>query len=301
MPLSSLIRFGTSTWTYEGWQGQIYQRTYTKTTFARECLGEYCQYRYNGEPLFRTVGNDSTFYRPPTANQLRHYLDQIPEGFEMCFKVWEEITISRFATQARYGLKAGQPNPRFLDTKLFIDLVLAPYQEAKFEPHMGPLLFEFQQHGLSASDFCARLDRFFGQLPRNLRYAVEIRNGGLLGSDYRKVLENHAVAHVYNHWSYMPPLAQQHRRMQERFTAPFTVIRLLTPLNMPYEVAKKRAAPYNKIVSVLPQMRKETITLIKQAVGENRQAYVLVNNRSEGNAPLTVQALASSLRHEEER
>jgi len=73
--------------------GQVYHRRYAKTAFARECLGEYCQYPYKGQPLFRTVGNDSTFYRPPTANQLRHCLKQIPEDFEMCFKVWEEITI----------------------------------------------------------------------------------------------------------------------------------------------------------------------------------------------------------------
>ena len=301
MLLSSLIRFGTSTWTYEGWQGQVYRRQYAKTMFARECLGEYCQYFYNGEPLFRTVGNDSTFYRPPTTNQLRHYLNQIPEDFQMCFKVWEEITIPSFSRQARYGLKAGQPNPRFLDAKLFNDLILTPYREARFEPHMGPLLFEFQQHGMSTGEFCSRLDQFFGQLPNDFQYAVEIRNAGLLGPDYWKVLEGYGVAHVYNHWSYMPPLLQQHKQMGERFTAPFTVIRLLTPLNMPYEVAKKRASPYNKIVGELPQMRKETVTLIKQAVGDNRRVYVLVNNRSEGNAPLTVQALVSYLRHEEER
>ena len=83
--------------------------------------------------------------------------------------------------------------------------------------------------------------------------------------------------------------------MEERFTAPFAVIRLLTPLNMPYEVAKRRAAPYDKIVEALPQMRKETVNLIKQAVGENRHTYVLVNNRSEGNAPLTIQALKEAL------
>lgn len=295
MSLSPLIRFGTSTWAYEGWQGQVYRRQYAKTTFAKECLGEYCQYLYNGEPLFRTVGNDSTFYRPPTVSQLRHYLNQIPEDFRMCFKVWEEITIPSFSRHARYGLKAGRPNPRFLDVHLFIDLVLAPYREAQFEPHMGSLLFEFQQHGMSTSEFCSRLDRFFGQLPNDFQYAVEIRNAGLLGPDYWKILESHGVAHVYNHWSSMPPLAQQHQRMHECFTAPFTVIRLLTPLNMSYEAAKKRAAPYNKIVEELPQMRKETVTLIKQATGENRQAYVLVNNRSEGNAPLTVQALKKAL------
>jgi uncharacterized protein YecE (DUF72 family) len=297
MALSPQIRFGTSTWTYTGWQGQVYQRKYAKTTFSKECLGEYCQYHYNGEPLFRTVGNDSTFYRPPTTNQLSHYLKQVPEDFQMCFKVWEEITIPSFASHVRYGPKAGQTNPRFLDAKLFNELVLTPYREAKFEPHTGPFIFEFQRHGLTTDEFSSRLDRFFSEIPQDFHYAVEIRNTGLIGPDYLKILESHGVAHVYNHWSYMPPLAEQHRRMQERFTAPFTMIRLLTPLNMSHEAAVQRASPYNKIVGVLPQMRKETVTLIKQAVGENRKAYVLVNNRSEGNAPLTVQALASDLSH----
>jgi len=30
--LSPLIRFGTSTWTYECWQGQVYKRQYAKST-----------------------------------------------------------------------------------------------------------------------------------------------------------------------------------------------------------------------------------------------------------------------------
>ena len=295
LSLSPLIRFGTSTWTYEGWQGQVYKKQYAKSTFARECLGEYCQYQYEGEPLFRTVGNDSTFYRPPTANQLRRYLNQIPEDFEMCFKVWEEITIPTYAKQPRYGARAGQPNVRFLDAKLFNELVLTPYREAQFERHTGPFLFEFQRHGMSTEEFCERLDKFFLQLPRDFRYAVEVRNPGLLGMSYLQVLSRHGVAHVYNHWSFMPLLAEQHAKMQG-FTAVFTVLRLLTPLKMSYEAAKKRAEPYTKIVEELPQMRRETVQLARQAVTEGRHAYVLVNNRSEGNAPLTVQALSEMLR-----
>jgi len=112
LSLSHLIRFGTSTWAYEGWQGQVYHRQYAKSTFTHECLWEYCQYQYQGEPLFRTVGNDATFYRPPTANQLRHYLTQIPEDFQMCFKVWEEITIPSFAKPARYGALGPKRFPR---------------------------------------------------------------------------------------------------------------------------------------------------------------------------------------------
>jgi uncharacterized protein YecE (DUF72 family) len=97
------------------------------------------------------------------------------------------------------------------------------------------------------------------------------------------------------HGAALPPLAEQHTRLQG-FTAAFTVLRLLTPLKLSYEAAKKRAEPYTKIVEELPQMRRETVHLVRQAVSEGRRAYVLVNNRSEGNAPMTVQTLTEMLR-----
>lgn len=297
--ISSLVRFGTSTWTYEGWKGQVYLKDYPKSAFSKQCLAEYWQFLYNGSPLFRTVGNDSTFYRPPTSRQLRAYRDQMPKQVEMCFKVWEDITVPVFAQHARYGLKAGQPNPRFLDASLFNDFVLAPFREAQFKDCTGPLLFEFQRHDLSIAEFTARLDTFFRQLPTDFKYAVEIRNAGLLGPQYGKVLEAHGVAHVYNHWSYMPSLADQHKRLSETFTAPFTVLRLLTPLKMSYAAAKQRAAPYTKIVAELPEMRRDTIRLIQQSIKHDKPTYVLVNNRSEGNAPKTVQGLVEMLQANE--
>jgi hypothetical protein len=49
-------------------------------------------------------------------------------------------------------------------------------------------------------------------------------------------------------------LAEVLKRMG-RFTAPFTVLRLLTPPKITYDAAKKRAEPYTKIVEKLPEMR----------------------------------------------
>ena len=117
----------------------------------------------------------------------------------------------------------------------------------------------------------------------------------MLDPQYQEVLRRHGVAHIYNHWSFMPSLAGQHQRMGT-FTAPFSVFRLQTPLKITHEAAKKRAEPYNKIVGELPEMRQDTLRLVRQAAGENRTTYVLVNNRAEGNAPLTIQALVDSLR-----
>lgn len=46
----------------------------------------------------------------------------------------------------------------------------------------------------------------------------------------------------------------------------------------------------------LPHMRQEAVHLVRQLVGAGRHVYVLVNNRAEGNAPLTGQALIDKLR-----
>jgi len=62
-------------------------------------------------------------------------------------------------------------------------------------------------------------------------------------------------------------------------TAPCTVLRLLTPLKMSYEAAKKRAEPYTKIVGELLEMRRDTVELERKAEAENRRAYVLFNNQ----------------------
>lgn len=81
---------------------------------------------------------------------------------------------------------------------------------------------------------------------------------------------------------------------KELFTAPLMVVSLLTPLKMTYETAKKRAEPYTQIVEELPEMRRDTVDLMKKSVGKIRRAYILVNNHSEGNTSMTSQALVST-------
>ena len=62
-----------------------------------------------------------------------------------------------------------------------------------------------------------------------------------------------------------------------------------------HDASKERAEPHTKINDEFPTMRRQTVNLVKQAIGGKRRAYVLVNNRSEGNAPLTIQAIMDQL------
>lgn len=295
--LMDVVRFGTSTWAYEGWRGLVYRQPYPKGRFKQDCLAEYAQYHYRGRPLFRTVGDDRAFYRPPAADELRHYAAQLPDGFDICSKVWEEITIPVYPVHPRYGQRAGRPNPRFLDATAFTEEVLTPYREA-FQGHTGPFIFEFQRGGIAPEEFLPRLDDFLQRLPRGFPYAVEVRNAAVLGPRYRSILSHHGVAHVYNHWTWMPSLAEQHRLVERSLTASFIVIRLLTPLGVAYADAVRAARPYDRLVRALPRMRGETVGLVRDAVEQGRQAYVLVNNRAEGCAPLTIHALADELEKE---
>lgn len=288
------LRFGTSSWAYEGWQGLVYQKTYPKSRFSQDTLAEYATYSVNSAPLFRTVGIDHSFYRPAGAKQLAHYAEQVPDDFRFCQKVWEAITIPTYANLPRYGINAGKPNPRFLDNGMFRDLVLAPAQEG-LQDKLGPFIFEFQRWGIDPTTFLKQLDHFLGQLPPGPQYATEVRNPSLLGEPYRDILKAHNVAHVYNHWTAMPPLSEQHHSLEQTFTAPHVVIRLLTPLGLQYEKAVERYKPYDHIVQPQPQMRQDTVNLVKQATGESKSTYVLVNNRAEGCSPLTIQALVETL------
>ena len=288
------VRLGTSSWAYEGWQGQIYRQAYPKNRFAKDCLREYAAYEYGGRRLFRTVGVDHSFYRPPTAAQWASAAAQVPDDFRICSKVWEELTIPAYADHPRYGLKAGRANPRFLDAALFAEMVLASLREG-LGGRAGPLIFEFQRTGLEPAAFVAALDRFLAALPGGQPYAVEVRNPQILGPRYADMLRAHRVAHVYNHWTFMPPLAAQHEKLGRRFTAECSVVRLLTPLGLAHADAVRRYAPYNRLVAPQPRMRADVLTLIRQAVEDGTAIYVLANNRAEGNAPMTIQALANGL------
>ena len=284
------VRFGTSSWAYPGWQGLIYRKPYAKSRFSQDCLAEYAAYEYQGAPLFRTVGIDHTFYHPPAPVQLQHYAAQVPDGFTFCSKVWEEITVPAYATHPRYGSKAGTANRRFLDAALCRDMVLTPTREALGD-RLGPFIFEFQRTGLEPRDFLDKLDDFLSLLPSDCPYAVEVRNPALLGTRYHDVLKAHGVAHVYNHWTGMPALAGQHAALGQRLTAGFAIVRLLTPLGLSHAEAVKRYAPYDRLTQPIPTMRKDTLALIVQAVEEQKPVHILVNNRTEGNAPMTIQAL----------
>jgi uncharacterized protein YecE (DUF72 family) len=289
--LDDLIRFGTSSWTYPGWTGLIYDREYPATGASARMLGEYARW-----PLFRTVGIDSFFYRPPSAKTLRDYAEQLPPGFRCLSKVYDRITAHTFANP-REKAHWGQPNPDWLNAELFLNEVLGPMQE-HFAANLGPLVFEFQaiakKDKIGPAEFAAHLDRFFAALPRGVPYAVEIRNPEFLAEPYFAVLREHGVAHVFNAWTRMPAIGEQ-LLLHDAITAPFIVARALLRPGRTYAQAVDAFAPYDHVQDENPTLRADLVALAKATLELRIPAYLIVNNRAEGCAPLTILAVAERL------
>ncbi|MBL8980454.1 MAG: DUF72 domain-containing protein [Gemmatimonadetes bacterium] len=283
--------FGTSSWTYPGWTGLVYDKEYPKTGATARMLEEYARY-----PLFRTVGIDSTFYAPATARTLESYARALPPGFRCVSKVWDRITVHTLP-KARYKTQGGEANPDFLNAELFKAEVLAPFLE-HFADHLGPFVFEFQTIAraakLTGQAFADLLDRFFSQLPREAPYAVELRNQEFLVPPYFAVLREHNVAHVFNSWTRMPPIGEQ-LDIPGALSAPFTVARVLLRPGRTYSEAVDAFAPYDRIHDRNPELRADVARLIRMAAELRIPAYVLVNNRAEGSAPHTIAAIARLL------
>ncbi len=282
------IRLGTSTWTYDGWAGDVYHRDYRGAQPAKR-LEEYGRY-----PLFRTVGIDSAFYEPTGEQTLAAYAQSLPPGFPCVSKVWDRITARRFNQDRRWGNFAGQRNPDFLNAQLFKDAVLLPHARA-FRDHSGCFVFEFQaMRGKDLPDvgvWAEELNGFLEQLPADFRYAVELRNPELLHDLHGVVLRRHRVAHVFNSWTEMPSIGQQ-LDLPWTFPAGFTIARALLKPGRKYEDAVRQFEPYDRVREEQPELRRDLLRLMAEAVRRRIEALVIVNNRAEGNAPATIRALA---------
>lgn len=286
---SEHIYIGGSSWKYEGWLGQIYRRErylsrgkFSRKLFEAECLREYAE-------TFPIVCGDFAFYQFPTVEFWRRLFDQTPREFRFAFKVPEQVTCKVFPQHARYGPHAGKENEAFLDAHILHEMFLRPLLPHREKTAL--LIFEFGTFGRRSfaelGEFLDRLDPFLAALPQEFRYAVEIRNPEFLEKDYFRCLREHRVAHVYNAWSKMPELGTQ-MAIPESMTTDFLVSRALLRRGRVYEEAVATFSPYTEIQDPNPAARDSMRILIGRAREDRKALFLFVNNRLEGNAPLTI-------------
>ena len=288
------VYLGTSSWKYDGWMSQLYTAAryeyrgkVAKTRFERECLREYAE-------VFKTVCVDAAYYTFPSQQYLERLADQVPADFLFGLKVTDAVTIKNYPNLDRFGGLAGKMNENYLNVDLFVRAFLHPCEAVR--ANVGLLMFEFSrfwptdyEHG---RDFLTDLDKFLGQLPKGWPYGIELRNRNWLQPDYFECLARHQVAHVFNSWEAMPPVAEQMAMPGSQTNPSLVAARFLLKPGRRYEEAVKTFQPYDRTKEVNEEARKAGAALIADGVkAPRRKTFIYVNNRLEGNALSTIAAM----------
>jgi uncharacterized protein YecE (DUF72 family) len=137
---------GTMGFGYKPWQGVFYPDKLPKA----QQLGYYAT-------RFNALEMDSTFYGTPRATSVEKWRQETPEEFRFCPKAPRDITHDLRLAAASQSLLMG-----FLDTMRLLG------------DRLGPILFQFPPDFTAAERDA--LAAFLPWLPRDLRFAVELRH-----------------------------------------------------------------------------------------------------------------------------
>jgi hypothetical protein len=203
--------------------------------------------------------------------------------------------VRQFPNLDRFGIRAGKPNEHFLNADLFNRAFLTPCEAIR--QNVGVVMFEFSRFHQSdfehGRDFVAALDVFFGNLTKGWPYAVEMRNKHWLVPEYFACLSRRGITHVFNSWDSMPSVLEQMALEGSRTNPQLAAARFLLKPGRKYEDAVNAFKPYDRVKEQNAEARAAGEALIAEGkdAGKRKKTFIYVNNRLEGNALETINAM----------
>ncbi|MCU0976743.1 MAG: DUF72 domain-containing protein [Steroidobacteraceae bacterium] len=281
------LRFGTSSWSFPGWRGLVYGADYPEATLARAGLDAYARH-----PLFRSVGVDRGYYAPVDEAVLARYAGAVDDDFRFLLKAHAALTTPRTAFRPAY--LQGVPD-LFLDARHATHAVIEPARRAMGE-RLGVVLFQFPpmppQVWPHRVRLLGRLHDFLTALPPGPVYALEWRDAEILGGDYHAMLADAPAVHAPCSHPRMPPVDEQG---VDPAASRALVIRWLLGHGRGYDEAREAYAPFDRLVEPDVETRQRIVDMLAAATRAGREGLVIVNNKAEGSAPLSVVELARSV------
>ena len=250
------VRIGTCAFTAAGWPGAFYPAGLQ----PRDFLAYYAT-------QFDSVEVDSTFYHSPPARTVEGWRLKTPDDFIFAAKVPQIVTHEKCL--------------RDCDTEFreFVSVMEI------LGPKLGPMLLQFpyfnQSDFESCDDFYLVLIPFLKKLPREHRFALEIRNKQWLDARFAETLREYNVALALQDQSWMPTPTQM---KFDYVTADFTYVRLLGDR----KGIEKQTKVWDKVIVERAKEIWHWVDVCATTVRRGAATYVYVNNHFAGHAPTTV-------------
>jgi uncharacterized protein YecE (DUF72 family) len=296
--LPSMLRLGTSSWSFPGWIGSVWAQDYPPQKLSKHGLRAYAQH-----PLLRTVSLDRAFYQPLAADQYAAYAAQVPDDFRFVVKAPARVADAMERDESGRGL---QPNPGFLDPARATLLFAEPALEG-LRHKLGALVFQLSPlpdamlRGIPS--FIARLAAMLRALPAlkaiapDAVVAVEVRNPEWLTPAFVAALRASGATYCLGLHAKMPPIEDQLPILRALWPGPLVCRWNLHRMHgaYGYEDAKQKYGDFNVLVDPDPQTRATLARVIQGTTAAGYSAYVTLGNKAEGSAPLSVVALAEAV------
>lgn len=292
------VRLGTSSWSFPGWEGIVYAaredgRPETESRLARGGLAAYAAH-----PLFRTVSLDRTFYAPIPQEAYAAYAASVPEDFRFVVKAPAAITDPAVRKPGSGEISAD--NLGFLDARLAVESFVGPATSG-LGRKAGPLVFQFPPLGrrllADVQTLAARIAAFLTLLPRGNLYAVELRDPECATASFAAAIRDGGGVPCLAVHARMPPVDVQAAALGVASAAASepVVARWNLHAGRGYEEARADYFPFAEIVEEDLPTRRSLAGLIRDAAAAGREAFVTINNKAEGSAPLSVRKLAEAV------
>ncbi len=250
-PKARQLFLGTQGFSYPWWVGDFYPAG----TQRRDFLSAYAR-------IFGWVEIDAPFHAPLSPDNVRRWRQVTPADFRISLKFESRIT-----HELRL-VDAGEA------TKAFLDSVALLGDKA------GPLLLQLPP-GFH-SGYRKPFEQFLSSLPKDFRYAVEVRHASWMQDWFFELLTKHSIAYVLAARPNMPS--------ETRATAHFTYIRLMGP---PGVTAVREGEPLINRDEELDKWCR----LVEDRVSIGLTVFCSVNDIYQGFAPATIRELQKRLSH----
>jgi uncharacterized protein YecE (DUF72 family) len=253
------IRLGTSAFTAAGWEGTFYPAGMKPADF----LSYYAT-------KFDTVEVDSTFYRTPAVSTVKGWYAKTPPGFVFAAKVPQMITHEKMLVDCDEEFQIFLKTMDNLGEKL------------------GPLLLQFgyfnKQAFAGVKEFLACLVPFLAKIPKEYRFAVEIRNKYWLVPAFVDALRERNIALALIDQSWMPRPKEQFARV-DPITADFAYVRWLGDR----KGIELQTKVWDKIIVDRTAELGEWVDVLKNVHERKIQILAFANNHYAGYGPGTIE------------
>jgi uncharacterized protein YecE (DUF72 family) len=296
--LPTHLRLGTSSWSFPGWKGLVWDGDYAEAKLARSGLSAYAQH-----PLFRTVSLDRSFYKPQTVGQFIELAAQVGDDFRFVVKAPSVITDAMIRNDEGQGMKL---NPNFLDATQVERLLIEPALQG-LGHKLGALVFQISPlPNLYLAQVPAMIERLHTLLkaipalqaaaPDGI-VAVEVRDRQWLTPGFVDALRDTGATYCLGLHGKMPPISEQLWVLRALWPGPFVCRWNMNLLHGAYgfEEAGRQYEPFDKMVDPDPATRAALVRVIKGTASAGHNVFVTVNNNAEGSAPLSIIELARAL------